>query len=48
MPKWLLYLIVELKIDATVQKNLARRFNVDGFPTLLLMENARTVFFGYD
>ncbi|KNB44580.1 hypothetical protein JH06_1832 [Blastocystis sp. subtype 4] len=31
--------MVELKIDATMQEKLARRFNVDGFPTLLLMEN---------
>lgn len=33
--------MVELKIDATMQEKLARRFNVDGFPTLLLMENVQ-------
>ena len=33
--------MVELKIDATMQEKLARRFNVDGFPTLILMENVQ-------
>ena len=35
--------VIELQIDATMEEKLAKRFNVDGFPTLLLMENVQTI-----